>query len=86
MWPIVEHREKVVCRPGWGELEQPLAELAALDDFGFECDGAVRRREDEALADGDFAAGTDKGAPAIMADGFSQHDFDAAGRFFAFPD
>ena len=37
----------------------------------------VRPREDQALADCDFAAGTEKAA-AAMADGFSQHDFDAA--------
>ncbi len=66
------------------ELEQALAELAALEDFGFERDGASGRREDEALADGDFAAGADERAPLIVAGGFGEHDFDAAGGLFAF--
>jgi hypothetical protein len=44
---LVKHGEKVVGRIAeWGELEQAFAELAALEDFGFERDGAVRRGED----------------------------------------
>ncbi len=64
---LVEHGEEVICRVReWRELEKTLAELAALDDFGFERNCAVWRREDQALADGDFAAGANESAPAIL--------------------
>ena len=88
MWPIWSStREKVAGRAAeWGELQQTLAELAALDDFGFERNCAVGRREDQALADCDFAAGTNESAPAIFASGFGKHDFDAAGRFLDDPE
>ena len=87
----VEHGEEVICRAlDWSELEQTLAELATLEDFGFKRDGAVRSGEDEALADGNFAAGANEGAPAILADrvksGFKEHDFDAACRLLSIPD
>ena len=79
----VEYGEEVVNRR---ELEQALAELATLEDFGFKRDRAVRRGKDEALADGDFAAGTNESAPAVVARGFGQHDFDAAGWLFTISD
>ena len=83
MADAIEDGEEVVNR---GELEQALAELAALKDFGFERDCAGRRGKDEALADGDFAAGTNESAPAIFAGGFGEHDFNAAGRLFTIAD
>ena len=47
------------------EFKEALAKLAALEDFGFEQDFARGCGKDETLADGDFAAGTDKGAPEV---------------------
>jgi hypothetical protein len=47
------------------EFEEALAEGAALKDFGFEEDFARGRGEDEALADGNLAAGTHEGAPLV---------------------
>jgi hypothetical protein len=79
----VEHSEEVVNR---SEFKKALAELATLEDFGFERDVAVGCGEDKALADGNFAAGTDEGAAAIVADGFDKHDFDTACRLFTIPD
>jgi hypothetical protein len=62
-----------------GELEQALTELAAFEDLGFEEDFAGERGKDQALADGNFAAGTDEGAPEVVACWLSEHDFDLAG-------
>jgi hypothetical protein len=78
----IEYSEEVVNE---GELEQTLAELAALEDFGLKRDGSRRRWKNEALADGDFPAGTNESAPAVVACRFGEHDFDAAGWFFSIP-
>jgi len=78
----VEHGEEVV---NWRELEQTLTELATLEDFGFERDGAGGRGKDEALADGNLAAGANESAPAVVARRFGEHDFDAAGWLFTIP-
>ena len=76
----IEDGEEIVDR---GELEQPVAELSALEDFGFERNGAVGSREYEAFADGDFSSGPNEGAPEIVTGGLGEHDFDSAGGLFA---
>ncbi len=81
MADAVENGEEVVDR---SELEQALAELAALEHFGFEHNLACGRGKDQPLADGDLAAGSHQGAPLVFAGRLGEHDFDAAGGFFAF--
>ncbi len=77
----IESREEIFHR---FELKQPVAELAALEDFGFQFDGAGRRWKDENFADGDFSSRADESVPAIVASRLGEHDFDAAGGFFPF--
>jgi hypothetical protein len=64
MADAVEDGEEIVHRL---EAQQALAELAALDDFGFKRDAAGRIGENEDLADGYLSAWTDKGAPEVFA-------------------
>ena len=77
----IEDGEEIVDR---GELEQPIAELSALKDFGFENNGAVGSREHEAFADGNFSSGAHERAPEVVSGGLGEHDFDSAGGLFAF--
>jgi len=60
----VERGEEVIDRL---EAQQALTELAALQHFSFEGDGAVGRGKDKDLADCDLAAGPDEGAPEVFA-------------------
>jgi hypothetical protein len=77
----IENGEEIVDR---GELEQPVAELSTLKDFGFESNGAVWSGEHEAFADGNFSSGAHERAPEIVSSGLGEHDFDSAGGLFAF--
>ena len=52
------------------EAQEAFAELAALEDFSLQSSISRGAGEDEALADGDFAAGFDEGAPEIFVSGF----------------
>ena len=74
---LVEDGEEVILLGIWdrSEFEQAFAVFTALENFGFERDGAGGRGEDEPLADGNFAAGTDEGAPEVRADLFQNRLF-----------
>ncbi len=76
--------DKEIC--GRSEAQEALAELAALEHFSFKEYFAGWSGKDEALADGDLAAGFDEGVPLglrrVLADGFGEHDFDLAGGAF----
>ena len=56
----VEDGEEIVDR---FEAQQTLAELAAFENFSLKLDSAVGRGKDQELADGDFSARPDQGAP-----------------------
>ena len=83
MWPMRSRTCKEIVHDR-SEFEQALAELAALEHFGFEHDFACGRGKDQALADGDLAARAHQGAPLVFTGGLGKHDFNAAGWLLAF--